>query len=122
MTVTTLTMRPMTEPPTKTGRYAVLHRGQVVKDAFYWTPEDVADKEKYPDPAGRLRAGWQQLPHWGPTHWIDLSDLGIPLDADHKRFWADAKGFPSDKPFVPTISVKTVKPVKKSLFKRIFSW
>ena len=122
MTTQTLTMRPMTEPPTKTGRYAVLHRGHIVGHAFYFTPEDVANKELYPDPGNNLRAGWQQLPNWGPTHWIDLSQLNIPRENVHKRFWADINGYPTDNPQYPIAPAKVPPTVKKSLFHRIFSW
>lgn len=106
-----LTIRPMTETPTQSGRYPVLHRGSVAGDAFYWCPEDVATNTK-------LYAGWQQLPDFGPTHWIDTAELAekLPLEWDSKRFWADRNGFPTNNPPKP---VKVAQ--KKSLFSHIFS-
>jgi hypothetical protein len=110
---------PMTDTPTKTGRYPVLHRGSVAGDAFYWHPDDTT-QIFISSPSAKIRAGWQGLPHFGPTHWVDTSELGehIPMVTDCKRFWADKNGFPADAPLRPEI--KTT--VKKSLFKRIFSW
>lgn len=112
-----LPLRLMTDPPSRTGRYAVLHSGHTVGHAWYWHPDDVANKEKYHDPLGTMRAGWQQLPPFGPTHWIDLYAASIEM-GDYKRFWADKHRFPADKPYY----APPVSNVKKSLFKRIFSW
>lgn len=114
-----VTIRPMTEKPTKTGRYPVLHRDSVAGDALYWHPDDTL-RIFASSPSAKIRAGWQQLPDFGPTHWVDTSGLGeqIPLASECKRFWADKNGFPAGALLRPEIKT----PVKESLFKRIFSW
>lgn len=113
-----VSIRPMTDAPTKTGRYPVLHRGSIAGDAFYWHPDDT-EQIFASSPSAKIRAGWQQLPPFGPTHWVDTSEVAtkIPMDSC-KRFWADKNGFPDDAPY----RSENKTPVKKSLFKRIFSW
>lgn len=70
--------RPMTDSPSKSGRYIVKHRGQIGGHAWYTAK--VGDTH-YP-------VGWEQIPEFGPTHWLDETrSKEIPLDDDSKRFW-----------------------------------
>lgn len=111
-------VRPMTTFPTKTGRYAVFHRGRVCGDAYFWAQSDI-DSGNYHMPE-TIVPGWQQLPHWGATHWIDLNMLDIPMDSDHKRFWGDANGFPTEQHVMP-VTPSWHPPKKKNWLQRLFS-
>lgn len=106
-------VHPMTTPPTKTGRYVVLHRGMSAADAFYWTPEDVVGLTN-------CRAGWQQLPSFGPTHWIDTPQ--VSFGDNIKRFWADSDGFPTiDGNMAPYLH-KSLTPIKKKWYHSLMFW
>jgi hypothetical protein len=65
-----------TDPPQKSGRYGVLHRGMVAKDAFFNTGD-----------IDRIPVGWSQMPHFGPTHWLDFpaGQMGT-MDEKHPRW------------------------------------
>lgn len=49
------------DPPRESGRYIVTHPGKVGGDAYYTAREG---DTHYP-------VGWSQLPHFGPTVWLD---------------------------------------------------
>lgn len=70
---------PMTDPPARTGRYAVCHRGGIAGHAFYVHPDD-AGRVLHLDP------GWNQVPDFGPTHWCPTP--AFDEDAGPaRRFW-----------------------------------
>lgn len=113
-------VRPMTTFPTKTGRYPVMHRGRTSGDAYFWTQAD-ADRVNARD-GNKVRAGWQQLPAFGVTHWFDVRYVTIPMDAEHVRFWPDKDGFPApDGERLPVIAPKVDPPKKKNWLQRLFS-
>lgn len=59
--------RLLSDPPAFTGRFCVGHRGQVYGDAYYVLEEDSRDL--------RMPAGWNQVPAFKPTHWLDAPDM-----------------------------------------------
>jgi hypothetical protein len=63
------------DPPSKTGRYVVAHRGGVGGDAFYTAREGDT----------HLSQGWSQVPPFGPTHWLDGP---TPTLDSSPRVWA----------------------------------
>jgi hypothetical protein len=68
---------PMTNPPNKSGRYAVAHRGLTIGNAYY--------NAKKGDT--HMPIGWSQLPDWGPTHWLNSDyKIGEP-EIDYVRFY-----------------------------------
>lgn len=54
------------DPPKKTGRYCVGHRGNFFGHAYYTAR--VGDTH-YP-------VGWNQVPKWRPSHWLDVPYIG----------------------------------------------
>lgn len=56
---------PITTPPEKTGRYIVCHRGGVVEAVIY-IDTNVGNWAPF------TKHGWQDLPAWGPTHWMQV--------------------------------------------------
>lgn len=113
----TVIVRPMTTLPTKSGRYPVFHRGRVAGDAYFWTQEDL-DSGCYRTDEMGLVAGWQQLPPWGPTHWIDVSTIDIPSGATYKCFWANKNGFPTKNGQKPSSANRVTVPKKEPWWKR----
>lgn len=106
-------VHPMTTPPLKTGRYPVLHKGGSAADAYYWTPEDAEGQHN-------CRAGWQQLPSFGPTHWIDTTH--VSFGDNTTRLWADSKGFPTIDGNMAPYPDKPLTPIKKKWYHSLMFW
>jgi hypothetical protein len=67
------------DPPKKTGRYCVAHRGLTFGHAYYTAKEGET----------HYTVGWAQVPEFWPNAWLD-GDFNIPSrDSSVKLFGSD---------------------------------
>lgn len=74
-----MSWEPMTNPPQKSAHYAVMHRGRVFGTAYYYAGDFKTSG---------MVLGWNQLPDFGPTHWLDS---GYIVQDAAARFWPEKK-------------------------------